>query len=147
MRLALDLGTRTGWAMEGDPVLYGHIDFKNGRYEGGGMRYLRFARWLDEILPSVTEVGFEEVRRHRGVDAAHVYGGMLAQLTSRCEHHKVPYRGYGVGAIKKQATGKGNADKGAMIATARAQGCATDDDNVADAWHLLRLMITQGGGS
>lgn len=147
MRLALDLGTRTGWALEGDPVLYGYIDFKNGRFEGGGMRYLRFARWLDEVLPNVTEVGFEEVRRHRGVDAAHVYGGLMAQLTSRCEQHEVPYAGYGVGAIKRKATGKGNADKDAMVASANIAGCDTTDDNVADAWHLLHLMIDQGGSS
>ena len=147
MKLALDLGTRTGYALEGDPTLYGYVDFKNGRYEGGGMRYLRFSRWLDEVLPSVSEVGFEEVRRHRGVDAAHVYGGLLAQLTARCEFHEVPYQGFAVGAIKRHATGKGNANKHQMVAAAQADGCKTTDDNVADAWHLLSLMIAQGGGS
>ncbi len=49
--LALDLGTTTGWAcrqMTG-PVVHGWSSFKPGRYEGGGMRYLRFKQWLTEL--------------------------------------------------------------------------------------------------
>lgn len=135
--LALDLGTATGWALGGDPKLHGRLDLKGGRYEGGGMRFLRFRRWLEEVLPGVDCVVFEEVRRHKGVDAAHVYGGMLAVLTSECENRSVPHQGVPVGTIKKFATGKGNAPKELMIAAARATGCDTDDDNVADAWCLL----------
>lgn len=48
------------------------------------MRFLRFGRWLDRTHAArpVGEVTFEEVRRHLGVDAAHVYGGVLATLTA-----------------------------------------------------------------
>ena len=60
-------------------------------------------------------VYFEEVRRHMGVDSAHVYGGLLATLTAWCEHHQIPYQGVPVGTIKKNATGKGNASKDEMI--------------------------------
>lgn len=144
--LALDLGTRTGWALSGDPVLYGWIDLKTGRYEGGGMRFLRFRRWLDEIGEGGLEaIWFEEVRRHRGTDAAHVYGGLLATLTAWCESKRIAYAGVPVGQIKKFATGRGNADKADMITVARAEGCDTHDDNVADAWHLLRLAQTMQG--
>lgn len=80
--LALDLGTVTGWALQhGGLITSGTQSFKPGRYEGGGMRYLRFARWLNEVLVSVgglEAVYFEEVRRHVGTDAAHVYGGLPA---------------------------------------------------------------------
>jgi hypothetical protein len=86
--LALDLMTTTGWAISDSKglILSGSQCFKPQRFEGGGMRYLRFARWLDEMLESgVDWVVFEEVRAHRGTDAAHIYGGFMAALTSRCE--------------------------------------------------------------
>ena len=38
-------------------------------------------------------VYFEEVRRHAGTDAAHLYGGFLATLTSWCEQHGIAYQG------------------------------------------------------
>lgn len=141
--LALDLGTRTGWAMSGDPVIHGYADFRPGRYDGGGMRYLRFVRWLDEMHASrpISEVAFEEVRRHVGTDAAHVYGGLMAHLQSWCEMRNIPYQGVPVGTIKRHATGKGNADKAAMIAAVRALGHQVKDDNEADALALLRCVL------
>ncbi len=141
-RLALDLGTNTGWAICRDGVtVSGTASFKVGRYEGGGMRYLRFQRWLDEVTrDGVDSIWFEEVRRHAGTDAAHVYGGLLATLTAWCEAHSVPYSGIPVGTIKKHATSKGNANKDAMIAAAVARGFAPCDDNEADALALLHLV-------
>ena len=49
--LALDLGTKTGWAicLKDQKILSGTENFKSTRFEGGGMRYLRFKNWLDEI--------------------------------------------------------------------------------------------------
>jgi hypothetical protein len=67
-------------------------------------------------------VYFEEVRRHLGVDAAHVYGGLLATLTAWCERHQIPYQGVPVGTIKRHATGKGNAGKAEVIAAMKALG-------------------------
>lgn len=149
--LALDLGTQTGWAaLDGFGVITsGSESFKPRRFEGGGMRYLRFKRWLTEIKQScdgIDAVYFEEVRRHAGVDAAHAYGGFMAHLTAWCEHHQIPYQGVPVGTIKKHATGKGNANKDQMIGAARLRGHAPDDDNEADALALLHWAIeTQGG--
>ena len=151
--LALDLGTTTGWALrapEGQ-IAHGFVSFKSQRFQGGGMRYLRFRRWLTEMKATVAgtqgigAVYFEEVRRHMGVDAAHVYGGLLATLTAWCEHHQIPYQGVPVGTIKKHATGKGNASKDEMIAAMRALGHAVTDDNEADALAILHWSIdTQG---
>ncbi len=144
--LALDLGTTTGWALSGQthPVTSGSENFKPQRFEGGGMRYLRFKRWLTEIKQSVDtldSVYFEEVRRHVGVDAAHAYGGFLATLTAWCEHHQIPYQGVPVGTIKKHATGKGNASKDDMIAAAKARGFDPVDDNESDALALLHWAL------
>ncbi|MEA1052325.1 hypothetical protein U5801_21320 [Lamprobacter modestohalophilus] len=143
-----DLGTRTGWALRTRDGLIngGSESFKPSRFEGGGMRYLRFKRWLTELkrcADGLDLVVFEEVRRHAGVDAAHAYGGFLAQLTAWCEDHQIPYQGVPVGTIKKHATGKGNANKQAMIAAAQARGLTPVDDNHADALALLDWALAQ----
>jgi Holliday junction resolvasome RuvABC endonuclease subunit len=148
--LALDLGTYTGWALlcRDGSIASGTEPFKPQRFEGGGMRYLRFKRWLTEIKQSndgLDAVYFEEVRRHLGVDAAHAYGGFMAHLTAWCEHHQIPYLGVPVGTIKKHATGKGNAAKGEMIAAAVDRGFRPSDDNEADALALLDWAMKRGG--
>ena len=144
--LALDLGTHTGWALHhrDGTVTSGTEHFKPGRFEGGGMRFLRFKRWLTELLTTsgaLNAVYFEEVRRHAGVDAAHVYGGLMAHLTAWCEHHNIPYQGVPVGTIKKHATGKGNAPKEEMLAAASRRGYTPIDDNEADALALLHWAV------
>ncbi len=144
--LALDLGTTSGWALRDRTgrITSGSQSFKPQRFEGGGMRYLRFGRWISEIQTSVSELQFlyfEEVRRHVSTDAAHAYGGFLATLTAWCEHHGVPYQGVPVGTIKKHVTGKGNASKDEMMAAMRARGYLPTDDNEADALALLHWAI------
>ena len=154
--LALDLGTNTGWALLQQPkatagyrVTSGTINLKNDRFQGGGMRFLRFRNWLDEISQcsgGIDTVYFEEVRRHLGVDAAHVYGGFLATLTAWCEEakpHGLPYQGVPVSHIKHQVTGKGNASKQCVIEAVRAIGYKPQDDNEADALALIEWVRTQ----
>lgn len=146
--LALDLGTTTGWALcDTGVVMCGTVSFRPQRFEGGGMRFLRFRRWLDEMgagQHKISAVFFEEVRRHAGTDAAHIYGGLMGHLTAWCEEHSVPYLGVPVGTIKRHATGKGNADKAAMIEAAKRRGHNPKDDNEADAIALLYWAKEQG---
>jgi Holliday junction resolvasome RuvABC endonuclease subunit len=149
--LALDLGTTTGWAVRTARcrILHGTTEFRPSRFEGGGMRYLRFGKWLDQTLDvtgGIDAVYFEEVRRHIGTDAAHVFGGLLATLTAWCEQHSLPYQGVAVGTIKRYATGKGNADKAAMIAAVRERGFEPADDNEADAIAILLWALDTNGG-
>lgn len=145
--LALDLGTTTGWAIRGadGSITSGTQSFKPGRFEGGGMRFLRFTNWLEEIRAlsggNLGQVAFEEVRRHVGTDAAHVYGGLMATLTAWCELRGIPYQGVPVGTIKIHATGKGNASKEAVIAAMQANGHAPKDNNEADALALLYFTV------
>jgi len=95
--LALDLGTHTGWALRDRDgvVTSGTEPFKPQRFEGGGMRYLRFKRWLAEVHGLQTSqnglqaIFFEEVRRHASTDASHVYGGFLGLLAAFAEHHQI----------------------------------------------------------
>jgi len=149
--LALDIGTTTGWAVRGYDGLItsGTVSFKPGRFDGGGMRYLRFTNWLTEIdrlSGPIATIWFEEVRNHKGVDASHVYGGLMATLTAWAELRGVPYQGVPVGTIKRHATGKGNADKEAMVVAARARGFSPADDNEADAIAILHWAIETNGG-
>jgi hypothetical protein len=149
--LALDLGTTTGWALRAADGLItsGTVTFRPSRYDGGGMRYLRFRVWLDSLAVDVGRPGaihFEEVRRHAGTDAAHIFGGLLATLTTWAEMHSVPYQGVPVGTIKRHVAAKGNADKAAVMAAVRARGFTPADDNEADAIAILLWAIETNGG-
>ena len=149
--LALDQGQRTGWAVRSrdGAIASGVQEFRPGRFEGGGMIWLRFRAWLQEIDETSGGVGvvvFEEERRHLGTAAAHAYGGYLAHLTAWAEANSIPYQGVPVGTIKRHIAGKGNADKAAVIAAVRALGFTPADDNEADALALLDWAIAKGVG-
>jgi crossover junction endodeoxyribonuclease RuvC len=148
MILCLDLGGKTGWAMKqaDGQITSGTIEFKPSRFEGGGMCFLRFKDWLDEITAyagPIKSIHFEEVRRHLGTTAGHVYGGFLACLTSWCEARSIPYQGIPVGTIKKFATGKGNSGKDAVIKAMENLGHNPADDNEADALAILHLVLSR----
>ena len=149
--VALDLGTTTGWAwvMGGWPIMSGTLDLKPNRYDGGGMRYLRLRNWLEQLrldVGGIDAIHFEEVRRHAGTSAAHVYGGLLATLTGWCEERAVAYQGVPVGTIKRFIAGKGNADKSAVITAVRERGYSPKDDNEADAIAILLWALETTGG-
>lgn len=136
--LALDLGTKTGWALlKSNKVTSGTKNFATKRHEGGGVLYLRFAGFIAPLIADVDLVVYEEVRRHAGTTAAHVYGGLQATLTKLCEEMQVPYMSVPVGTVKKHATGKGNANKQLMIKAAQERGFSPVDDNEADALAIL----------
>lgn len=143
--LSLDLGTTTGWMLKQKGAqAHGFWKLKGDRFEGGGMRYLRFEHKLKEMHKAtpLQMIVFEKVRRHNGTDAAHVYGGLLAVLTKFGEEHGIPYSGESVQAIKKFITGKGNAGKPQMIAAVRKHGFdAVVDENEADAIALMLLTL------
>jgi len=113
------------------------------------MRYLRFRGWLDRLASDTGDLSaiyFEEVRRHIGTDAAHLYGGLLATLTSWCEQRAIAYQGVPVGTIKRHVAAKGNADKKAVVTAIRARGFSPIDDNEADALAILLWAIETDGG-
>jgi hypothetical protein len=130
-------------------ITSGTVSFRPSRYDGGGIRYLRFRSWLDALAADAGGIGVihhEEVRRHISTDAAHVHGGLLATLTSWCEQYGIPYQGVPVGTIKRHITGKGNADKQAVITAVRERGFSPADDNEADAIAILLWAIDTHGG-
>jgi len=150
--LALDLGTKCGWAITSDDsIISGTEHLKiagRNRFEGGGMRFVRFKKFLNELKNSngVDEVYFEQVvARQPSVAADHAYGGYLACLTAWCEHHDIPYEGIPVGTIKKHITGKGNANKALVVEKIKEMGFDPCDDNEADALALLDLVTKMLG--
>ncbi|WP_425522863.1 crossover junction endodeoxyribonuclease RuvC [Bartonella vinsonii] len=139
-----------GWAICGvdGHIFSGTANFQTSRFESKGRRYFLFQKWLTEMKMTAGQIDavyFEEVRRHIGTDAAHVYGGFLGHLTAWCEHHEIPYEGIPVGTIKKAATGRGNASKEEMIQAMRAKGHNPKDDNEADALAILHLVKGKEG--
>jgi Holliday junction resolvasome RuvABC endonuclease subunit len=136
--IGIDPGSRCGWAIleNGVRIASGVWDLKGRRHEGGGMRYLRCRQYFEQLLATthVDAVAYEEIRRHQGVDAAHVYGGIVGQIAAVCEDKLVPFSGIPVSTAKRSATGRGNASKDDMIAAANNRwSISVEDDNEADA--------------
>lgn len=169
--LSLDLATKLGWAFAAleMPVVSGVQNFTPNRWDGAGVRYLLFRAWLNKtflpdlppleggmmkvLLAQINATNFstpnlivyEEVPRHLGSAAAAVYHGFLAELQAWGEQNEIPYKGIPIGTIKKFATGKGNANKEAMMDAARARGWKFEDDNEADALWLLEVATDMMG--
>lgn len=146
--LALDPGTHCGWCLrhDRDRLDSGVFDLKPRRFEGGGMRWVYLRRFLRPLLtdPVPSLVVFEEVRRHMGVDAAHIYGGIIAVIQEECEAAGIPYTALPVATVKKFATGRGGANKEAMMAAAKARwGVPFEDDNEADARWIAECAAAQ----
>jgi crossover junction endodeoxyribonuclease RuvC len=87
---------------------------------------------------------FEMVRRHKGTIAAHMYGGIMHKILEFCDANDIPYGHVEIYAIKREATGKGRAEKEEMIRAAKERWpdqfpLPVDEcnDNQADAcWGL-----------
>lgn len=143
--LALDLGTNCGWA----------VAKRDGRMDYGtqvfpvkgrpGARWAAFRAWLSKTITDcdIHVAYYEDVRRHLGTDAAHVYGGFLAMVEMVCAQHRVRLVKVGVGQAKKVWTGNGRAKKADMITAANKRGfrVALDEDDTADALAIATYGI------
>lgn len=146
--LAIDIGTTTGWALSdrAGQVKGGSEHFAPKRLEGPGARWLKFRAFLSDTQRAAGEINvvyYERVLRHTAVQAAHVYGGFEAMLQAWCEANHVRLVAVPVPVIKKHWTGKGNANKEAMLNEARRRGLHAVDDNHADALALLSYAQKQ----
>ena len=142
--LAIDPATQLGYAyhkpgMKG--VEHGSESFHNNKWEGAGVRFMKFKAFL-ETFDDLDLIVYEAVENHTSTYAAHAYGGWIAILQAHCEERNIPYTGYGVTEIKKFWTGKGNAKKTDMIRVAREKGYNPKDDNAADALAILHYAMS-----
>ena len=148
--LAIDLATRTGWAVRKDGVVTsGFVDLGGD----GGMlpvaKAERLMRWMRSTIDAsaIKIVVYEApIKRHASAGAAELaYGlAMACQLMARSKNCEVSM--VHVGTIKKAWTGKGNAKKPDMVEMARANGFDVRDHNEADALALIHYAASQMGG-
>lgn len=140
--LAIDPATHCGWAHSSGPS--GTWDLSIRRDESSGMRLMRLRGKLAEFAAQGLDLIVFEAARHA---APKMQGALVVQTELQsvikvyCHDHGIEYRGYSPSEIKKHATGKGNANKDAMLATAREKWplAGIEDDNQADALWLLDL--------
>ena len=152
--LALDPATKCGWATQ---YASGTWDLSVRRDESSGMRLIRLKAKLDRIMFSGIKIEHPELvprlivfeaARHAApkmANALSVQSELQGVIKLFCEENGIQFRGYSPSEIKKHATGKGNANKAAMLAAARAKwpDKTIADDNEADALWLLDLALSE----
>lgn len=153
MILALDTGTKTGWALiDGGKVIESGVqDFSKKRGESNGGMFLRFRRWLIEIAQdedgNTPNLLVYEQAHHRGGAATEICVNLTGRVQEVAATLNIEVAAYHTAHLKKWATGKGRADKDAMIK--RAEVLAekkVEDDNEADAI-LCGLMAWEDYGA
>lgn len=134
--LAIDSGTKTGWAASIGSS--GTQDFSLKRGESPGMRFLMFRSWLLKmIVLTQPDMIIYERAHHRGGSSTEVCVGFTTTIQTVCAENSIEYVALHSGTLKKHATGKGNASKEDMMKAARAKGWTFQDDNESDALWLL----------
>ena len=137
-----------------DPNLAGIWDLKQKRFEGAGMRLVRLRSFLTSVSPDL--VAYEELgaMRQKSSAAAEVRNEIIGVIKCFCESLSIPYTAFSVSEIKREATGKGNAGKEAMVqaainefgASLTVKDCEkTGDDDIADALWILKLTLDSYG--
>lgn len=175
--LGLDLGTNCGYTFAfyppNTPVVPGLIqpmhmgqwDLSAGPYDSGAIRFLRLRYFLAATRPDL--VFFEDVKYTpgekpnkfnlhaivaRAATACELFGAFKGTVSTWCEERNIPCVGFSIQAIKKRATGKGNANKedlikacnkifGANLPTESYE--STGADNIADSSFLCLLGMEQ----
>lgn len=135
--LSLDIATNTGWKTK---TSSGTWNFKPNRGESEGMRVVRFKARVKEII-KLEEINLVAYERPAGMHKSSIMvaSEMVGVLKDLCIELGVELSCYSAPEIKKFATGKGNANKEAMIKAAQELGYTPSDDNEADAIHLYNL--------
>jgi hypothetical protein len=171
--LGADLGTTTGYAYAWIPPgeLYdpskhethlGLWDCSAGQFDSGAIRFLRLRYFLSMVSPEL--VFFEHVRftppsemmrlgvaavLARSATSTEFFGAMMGTATAWCEEHGVAQASVPIKTIKLRATGKGNANKEAVIKAAGERLGLNFDvtepglDNACDAFWALTVGVEE----
>ena len=140
---ALDCATKTGWALidNGKIVESGMQNFSKRRGESNGVMFLRFNKWVSDMVDMLKpELLTYERAHYRGGAATEIGVGLQTRVQEMAIAKGIDSIPFTTAEIKKFATGKGNAGKDDMIiAAVPFLGRQPIDDNEADAVHLARL--------
>lgn len=157
--LSLDLATKTGWALRDrtGAIESGVQEFALKRGESKGMRFLRFRKWLREMI-ALGELGTSfssstpgvivyEQAHHRGGFATELAVGLVTDVLAEAARVGLEHMPVHTGSLKRWATGKGNSGKSKMIERAAELYPTVDiiDDNHADALLLLNYGMEEVG--
>jgi Holliday junction resolvasome RuvABC endonuclease subunit len=144
--IGIDPATNCGWAVldeGGNRVASGTWSLERRRGDGAGMLFVRFERLFRELVASYpgSVVAYEQVANHHS-GSAHVGLGLISQVQRLGEELARPYTGIPPAAVKKVATGKGNANKEVVLKAARDRWGEVGDDNEADALWIADAVRT-----
>lgn len=155
--LALDLATKTGWALldRSGNMTSGVQEFDLRRGESKGMRFLRFRKWIREMF-TLGELGQNfskedpglvvyEQPHFRGGHACELLVGLSTNVIAETAQVGLEHLAVHTGSLKKFATGKGNAGKEEMILKSKEFFPEIEilDDNHADALLLLKYGVAE----
>lgn len=148
--LAFDCATKTGWAIsdgKGKILESGVQDFSKKRGESNGILFLRFRKWLENLIAMTEPDVIAYERAHfRGGAATELCVGLQTRVQEVAEAKKILLLPVTTSQLKKFATGKGNAGKEEMISAARVVlNREPIDDNEADAVHIARFTADEVG--
>lgn len=150
--LAIDPGTKTGWAS----LYQGHVEsgvheFALGRGDSPGMRFLRFRSFLTDLLTMTKPELVTYERAHmRGGFATDLLVGMTSRIQEECAARGINCEAVHSATLKKGVAGSGRADKGAIMRCMSEEfGRRITDDNEADAlgllWLAMKTFAPEGG--
>jgi len=140
--VGIDPGTNCGWGVldqHGGLVASGTWMLDRAKTDGPGMRAIRLERLLRELVapwqPHEVLVAYDLVHPYGSVSAVAMYYKLVGRLESCLDELGIAYGGVRPGTYKKHATGKGNAQKDAMVeaAVARWPELGTIKHDEADA--------------
>lgn len=143
--IGLDLATNTGWCILEDGVYLssGEVNFKKKRGENNGVLFLKFRKWLIELLSRENDIQIlaYEAARMRGGPATEICMGLQTHSQSIAEENNILSYPVNTNTLKKRAAGNGRASKKMMIEAARRRTGVDDitSDDRADAIHVAFL--------
>ena len=141
--LALDIATKTGWAMCDDGK-YGYgvfvceCEIRGAKYDMFMVKLLKLFKSFNSYKPDI--IVFEKAFQ-KSQKSTELYHGFLAMLEYRAWQYGIDLMGVYATHLKKWATGNGKASKERMIAAAKLLGWDPKDDNEADALLLLEYAL------
>jgi Holliday junction resolvasome RuvABC endonuclease subunit len=147
--LALDLGTKCGWAILQHGEIQSAVEtFDLRRGESPGMRWLRYTRWLEEmtvhpVAGPLVELVVYEAAHHRGGAATEIAAGFATHTQAVCARHGIEHASVHTATLKRFTTSKGNASKTEMLEAVARRWKRVDTDDEGDALALLHYSLAE----